>query len=68
MHVCVQTVFGDNTGEGNISTSSSTTNYFMPHWGASFQATNYPINAGAWAPASNPENSSAIFYMTDPGE
>ncbi|BDA46916.1 hypothetical protein COCOBI_09-3690 [Coccomyxa sp. Obi] len=61
----LQTTYGDNTSNSTIAASSSTTSYFAPHWGGSFQATNYPINKGEWAPASAPANSSAIFYMDD---
>lgn len=64
----VQTTYGDNTSNSTIAASSSTTNYFAPHWGASFQATNYPLNNGGWAPESAPANSSAIFYMNSPSE
>ncbi len=63
MHV--QTAYGDNASNSTIAASSSTTSYFAPHWGGSFQATNYPVNKGDWAPANAPANSSAIFYMDD---
>ena len=53
-------------GEGDIAASSETTDYFAPHWGASFQGYNSPTNGAQWAPAQAPENSSAILYMTDP--
>ena len=52
-------------GEGAIAANSETLDYFAPHWGASFQGYNSPSNGGQWAPAAAPENSSAIFYMTD---
>ena len=66
--VALQTTYGDNTSNSTIAASSSTTSYFAPHWGGSFQAANYPVNQGQWAPASAPANSSAIFYMDTANE
>ena len=59
---------GSNLGESSISAASNTTSYFMPHWGAAFLGVNHPLNQGRWAPADAPENSSVVFYMTEPGE
>ncbi|KAK9918434.1 hypothetical protein WJX75_004070 [Coccomyxa subellipsoidea] len=64
----LQATYGDNTSNSTIAASSSTTSYFAPHWGGSFQAANYPVNQGQWAPASAPANSSAIFYMDTANE
>lgn len=55
-------------GAGDVEDASGTVDYFAPHWGAAFQGVNSPANQGQWAPATMPENSSAIFYMTAPGE
>jgi hypothetical protein len=58
---------GDSTTD-DVQNASDTVDYFAPHWGAAFQGVNSAANKGQWAPAARPENSSAIFYMTDPGE
>ena len=56
------------SGDDNITNGSSTKHYFSPHWGASFVGVYDQQNGGQWAPASAPENSSAVFYMAHPGE
>ncbi len=45
-----------------------TDHYFAPHWGASFKGTGSPTNPNVWAPSADPQNSSAIFFMSRPNE
>lgn len=63
-----QTAFGVDSSGSPTAWSSSTVDYFDPHWGASFMGSGSPSNSGQWAPAANPENSSAIFFISTPGE
>ncbi len=64
----MQTAFGIDASGSPTAFDSSTVDYFAPHWGASFKETGSPTNQNVWAPAANPQNSSAIFYMTQPDE